>query len=167
MTNKHHPQSQENSDLKTNKDVTDEDVVHKVETIGQILRKYRIENKIKTSDIARSFNVKEQDILDLENDVIYDKKSTAYVNGLIRGYQKLLKINDPLSGQNPENLSRKGLLLNNYELPEESSYTLSPKQIIQVLFLVLISYLVFFCDFSKNDDLTTELIIERINQSSQ
>ena len=132
-------------------------------TIGEIFQKYRAQKNLTTRDVAAYLKVKEQYILDLENDLIFTKKPALYVSGLNRSYAKFLKIDDNLLAKKLGFPHEKNEIAKKYHIIENDKYNPTQKQIIYSLLLLFISYAVFFYNLSQKDYLNSDLIIEKIN----
>lgn len=133
--------------------------IEKDAKIGDILKQYRQKNRIKIEDIAKFFNVKKQDIIDLEDNSIFEKKPKSYAISLCKTYQKLLQIEDEILKEHFKELSNRHAL-EKEQISQNFKFILKNRQIIGIILLILISYLVFFYDFSNN--MTTDLIIEKL-----
>jgi len=132
-------------------------------TIGTILKTYRTNSKISIDKVASSLNVKKQDILDLEKDLIKDKKPHTYVSGLIRSYRNLLKIDDSILDKRISEFSKNVNKSDKNKLIENNKYIYGKKYFIYAIFMLLLAYIIFFYD-SLNEKITTDLIIEKINK---
>ncbi len=135
-------------------------------TIGEILKYCRIQNDIKIKDVSLALKIKEQDIKDLENDGIYLKKSVFYINGLIKIYGNLLKIDRSLVKEKVASLAINVGRVDQYKLidPEESEqYIPGRRYVAYAILLLLIIYFMLFCDFNSDKILTTDSIIDRID----
>lgn len=132
-------------------------------TIGEIFKQYRLQNHLTISDVAAYLKLKEKDISDLEDDLIYDKKPTIFIRSLIKGYAKFLKINNKILEEKLESLSQKRESATKQHLLENDRYSPTAKQIGYALLVLIIAYSFFFHDFFVKNYLTSDLIIEKIN----
>ena len=134
-------------------------------TIGTILKNARTKGKIKILDVVKSLKVKEQDIIDLENDKIYDRKSSFYTHGLIRSYGNFLKIDNQIITEKVNALKDKNAKLGKYKLiniDKDNKYLPSQKYVTYAILFLIIIYLISFCDFGIDRDVDSDFIIERI-----
>jgi cytoskeletal protein RodZ len=133
-------------------------------TIGKILEICRTKNNIKIKDVAFFLKVKERDIVSLEKDEIYSK-SSSYINGLIRSYSKLLKIDEELVKEKINSLAINYDNQKKYKLIDVSqSNKCSPQKryVVYALIFLIISYFAVFRDFRSSEVLNTDSIINNL-----
>lgn len=138
-------------------------------SLGQILRAKRLELDLEISEIRSYLKVKRSDIEAIEDDEIEQVAKHIYIQGLIRSYAKLLKVDPSLIEKkikllpvksNVEN--KKHLLINigeHRELTPTKDIFFNCVLISILMFLVLLS---IYNSYEKSDGLITdqELISE-------
>ncbi len=148
---------------------------NKIEEFGQFIKKSRQEQKIEIYDICRKLNIKEKNIIDLEegNWRSFDKK--LYVVGLIKSYSKLLRIDEKIIDQRMSTLSFDSNTTNKtHQLVNIGEHRdLSPDKKTFVNFVILSSILfaIFLLilgnNLSKSNLITNQEIIEKINNANE
>jgi cytoskeletal protein RodZ len=135
-------------------------------SLGKILEHCRTKNDVQIKDVALSLMVKERDIVDLESDEIYLKKSAFYINGLVRSYGALLKIDDKVIKEKMSTLSFNSPILGKFKLidvQEGNKYNPGRKYLSYSVLLLLVFCFMAFCSMDSKDNLTTDDIIKRIS----
>lgn len=136
-------------------------------SIGAMLKYCRTQNSIAIRDVVLELKVKEKDIIDLENDSLFNKRSNAYISGLVRSYAHILEIDNQLIREKlaalgvDTSIVEKGNVL---DTEGDRRYTPNSKYVLYAAISLLVIYFFMIQDFGSVGFISTDTIIERITK---
>jgi len=132
----------------------------KSESIGVVFEAARKKRKLTIKDVSNSLKVKELEIRNLENDNIRDMQP-IYINGLIKSYGKLLKIDDQIIYHNTKNIFNQNIKNSTIGRISKSNknYKANNKLIIYSIVILIFLYMIIHHE-TKFIDLSTHKIID-------
>lgn len=142
--------------------------LYKDMTIGEMLKYAREKMNIDYDFVGAALRVKIKDIIALEEDNANLITSRLYLTGFIKSYAKLVKINEKIVEEKIKKLSigsntdkkDHNLLIEDEDVCKPSSETF-----FHAILLFIILYLILFCfdQFKAKDMVTSETIINELN----
>ena len=129
-------------------------------SIGAVFEIARKKKKLTIKDVSNSLKVKELDIKNLENDNIKNMQP-IYINGLIKSYGKLLKIDDQIIYHNTKNIFNQNIKNSTIGKIRKSDrdYRANNKLIIYSIVILIFLYMIIHHEI-KFIDLGTHKIID-------
>jgi cytoskeletal protein RodZ len=142
--------------------------LYKDMTIGEMLKSAREKLNIDYNFVSSALRVKTKDIIALEEDNANLITSHLYLVGFIKSYAKLVKINEAIVEEKIKKLSISSNTDNkNHNLLIEEEDVCSPDRetFFHAILLFVILYLILFCfdQFKAKDMVTSESIINELN----
>lgn len=136
--------------------------------IGDLLKNHRIAANIEMADIAKSLNVKKNDLINLENNEIFTKRSASYINGLIRSYGKLVAVDDDVIKKELRNLAKNiSPISQEYNIidPNKEKKQNSPNRkilLLSVLAVAILYFIIALYNINLGYDFTSDDITGRM-----